>query len=67
MEDVYDEMMRSIRICNKIFNIIEKIYEKTTCAVVVNELLTEWILTEGCLFSPTLVNFFLGFVMDELK
>ena len=34
--------MRSIGICNKIINIIEKICEKATCAVVVDELLTEW-------------------------
>ena len=66
------KMMRSIGVCNKIVNIIEKMYEKTTCAIVVDELLTEWFsvsvgVRQGCLLSPTLFNLFLDFVMDELK
>ena len=65
-------MMRSIGICNKIVSIIEKMYEKTTCAVIVDGLLTEWFsvnvcVRQGCLLSPTLFNLFLDFVMDELK
>ena len=64
--------MRSIGICNKIVSIIEKMYEKTTCAVIVDGLLTEWFsvsvgVRQGCLLSPTLFNLFLDFVMDELK
>ena len=66
------KMMRSIGVCNKIISIIEKMYEKTTCAIVVDELLTEWFsvsvgVRQGCLLSPTLFNLFLDFVMDELK
>ena len=58
--------------CNKIINIIEKMYEKTTCAVVVDGLLTEWFsvsvgVRQGCLNSPNLFILFLDFVVDELK
>ena len=58
--------------CNKIINIIEKMYEKTTCAVVVDGLLTEWFsvsvgVRQGRLNSPNLFNLFLDFVVDELK
>ena len=65
-------MMRSIGFCNKIVSIIEKMYEKTTCTVAVDGLLTEWFslgvgVRQGCLLSPTLFNLFLDFVMDELK
>ena len=35
-------MMRSIGICNKIVNIIEKTYGKPICAVIVDGLPTEW-------------------------
>ena len=64
--------MRSIGICNKIVNIIEKMYEKTTCAVAVDGRLTQYFpesvgAKQGCLLSPTLSNLFLDFVMDELK
>ena len=65
-------MMISIGICNKIVSIIEKMYEKTTCAVVADGLLTEWFsvsvgVRQGCLLAPTLFNLFLDFVMDKLK
>ena len=36
------KMMRSIGICNKIVNIIEKMLEKTTCTVDLDGLLTDW-------------------------
>ena len=56
----------------KLVNIIEKISEKTTCAVVVDRLLTDWSsvsvgVRQGCLLSPTVFNLILDFVMDELK
>ena len=60
-------------ICNEIVNInIEKMYEKTTCLVDVDGLLTEWFsvsvgVRQGCLLSPTLFNLCLNFAMDELK
>ena len=64
--------MRSISFCNKIVSIIEKMYEKTTYAVFVDGILTEWFsvsvcVRQGCLLSRTLFNLFLDFVMDELK
>ena len=64
--------MRSIGICNKIVNIIEKMYEKTTYADAVDGLLTEWFsvnvgVRQGCLLSPTLFNLFFDFAMYELK
>ena len=42
-----------------IVNIIEKMYEKTTCAVVADGLLTEWFsvsvgVKQGCLLPPSL-------------
>ena len=66
------KMMRSIGICNKIVNIIEKMYEKTTCTVAVDGRLTQCFpesvgARQGCLLSPTLSNLFLDFVIDELK
>ena len=47
-------------------------YEKTTCAVVVDGLLTDWFsvivgVRQGFLLSPNLFSLFLEFVMDELK
>ena len=47
-------------------------YDKTTCAVVIDALLTEWlsvsvVVRQGCLLSPTLFNLFLDFTMDEIK
>ena len=56
----------------KLVNIIEKISEKTTCAVVADRLLTDWSsvsvgVRQGCLLSPTVFNLILDFVMDELK
>lgn len=42
-------MMKSMGICNEIiksivYDIIEKMYEKTRCAVAVDEHITEWFL-----------------------
>ena len=56
----------------KLVNIIEKISEKTTYAVVVDRLLTDWSsvsvgVRQGCLLSPTVLNLILAFIMDELK
>ena len=56
--------MRSIVINKKIVRIVEKMYGKTICAVVVDDLLTEWIsvsagVRQGCLLSPTLFTLFL--------
>lgn len=61
------KMMRSIGICNKIVNIIEKMHEKATCAVAVDGILTGWFsvsvgVRQG-LLSPSLFNLFLDFVM----
>ena len=58
------KMMRSIGINKKIVRIVEKMYDKTICAVVVDDLLTEWIsvsvgVRQGCLLSPTLFTLFL--------
>ena len=66
------KMMRSIIINKNIVSIVEKMYDKTTCVVVVDGLLTEWFsvsvgVRQGCLPSPTLFNLFLDFVMDEIK
>ena len=70
-------MMKSMGICNEIiknivYDIIEKMYEKTRCAVAVDEHLTEWFLVsedarQSFLTSPTLFNLFLDFVENELK
>ena len=54
------KMMRSIGKNKKIVSFVEKIYDKTTCAVVVNGLLTEWLsvsvgVRQGCLLSPNFV------------
>ena len=54
------KMMRSIGKNKKIVSFVEKIYDKTTCAVAVNGLLTEWFsvsvgVRQGCLFSPNFV------------
>ena len=64
--------MRSIAINKKIIMIVKKMYDKTTCAVVLDGLLTEWFSVSvgvrlGCLLSPTLLNLFRDFVMDETK
>ena len=53
-------MMRSIGRNKKIVSFVEKICDKTTCAVVVNGLLTEWFsvsvgVRQGCLLSPNFV------------
>ena len=64
--------MRSIGINKKIIKIVKKMYDKTTSAVVVDGLLTKWFSVSvgvrlGCLLSPTLLNLFRDFVMDETK
>ena len=56
----------------KLVNIIEVMYKKTQCAIMVNGQITEWFevavsVRQGCLLSPTLFNIFLDFVMMELK
>ena len=66
------KVMRSIDINKKIVNLVEKMYGKTTCTVVVDWVLTEWFsvsvgVRQGCLHSLTLFNHFLDFVMDEIK
>ena len=64
--------MRSIGINKKIIKIVKKMYDKTTSAVVVDGLLRKWFsfsvgVRLGCLLSPTLLNLFRDFVMDETK
>ena len=59
------KMMKSIGIKKKILHIVEKMYGKTTCAAVVDGLLTERFsvsvaVRQGCLLSPTLFNLFLS-------
>ena len=66
------KMLRSIGVENRLVNIIEKLYDETECAVVINGHITEWFkvtvgVRQGCLLSPILFNIFLEFVMDELK
>ena len=66
------KMMKSIGIDPKIVRIIEKLYQDTECAVVIDGNLTKWFhvlvgVRQGCLLSPTLFNIFLDFVMAELK
>ena len=66
------EMMRSIGIYIKIFTITEQMYEKSTCVIVVDGILTECFsvsvgVRQGCLFSPTLFDLFPDLVMDKLK
>ena len=58
------KMMRSIGICNKIVNIIEKMHEKATCAVVVDGILTRWLslsigVRQGCFLYQLYSIFFL--------
>ena len=53
-------MMISIGINKEIVSIVEKMYDKTTCAVVVDGPLTEWFsvsvgVRQGCLLSPNFV------------
>ena len=45
---------------------------KTTCAVAVDGVLTEWFsvsvgVRQSCLFSATFFNLFFDFVMEEIK
>ena len=66
------KMLRAIGIDEKIVNIVEKLYDETECAVVINGHITNWFIVsvgvrQGCLLSPTLFNVFLKFVMDEVK
>jgi len=54
------KMMKSIGIHTKIVRIIEKLYQDTECAVVIDGKLTKWFhvlilrVRQGCLLSPTL-------------
>ena len=55
------KMMISIGINKEIASIVEKMYDKTTCAVVVDGPLTEWFsvsvgVWQGCLLSPNFVE-----------
>ena len=66
------KMLRSIGVPKKLVNVIEKMYEYTQCAVVINGQLTEWFqvmvgVRQGCLLSPTLFNLFLDFLMKEIR
>ena len=65
------KMLRAIGVNSSIVNMIENMYNKTTCAVIVNGYMTDWFevmigVRQGCLLSPTLFNVFLDFVMEEL-
>ena len=65
-------ILRSIGVNQKYINIIEKMYEKTECSVIIDKNLTEWFrvkvgVRQGCILSPTFFNIFLEFVMDELS
>ena len=65
------KMMYSIGINSKIIKIIESMYNKSSCTIIVDGKLTEWFkvaigVRQGCLLSPTLFNLFLDFVMEEL-
>ena len=65
-------MMIAIGVDTKIVNIIEALYKDTECAIVIDGHITEWFkvnigVLQGCIFSPTLFNIFLEFVMKEQK
>ena len=65
-------MLRAIGVNNKIIKIIENMYSKTLCSVVIDGYKTEWFevligVRQGCLLSPTLFNVFLDFVMEEVN
>ena len=66
------KMLKAIGVNKKIVNIIERMYDKTICSVVVEGYSTEWFevmigVRQGCLLSPTLFNVFLDFVMKEIN
>ena len=66
------KMMRAIGVSSRFVNILEKMYDKTNCAVVIEGHITGWFhvsvgVRQGCLLSPTLFNLFLDFVMEEIK
>ena len=66
------KMMLAIGVPSIIVNTIQKMYENTNCAVLVNGRLTDWFkvtigVRQGCLLSPTLFNLFLDFLMKELR
>ena len=65
-------MVTAIGINNKVVNIIENMYNKTICSVVLDGNQTGWFqvvvgVGQVCLLSPTLFNLFLDFVMQEIK
>ena len=66
------KMLLSIGVDQNIVSIIEKLYDDTECAVVIDGQITEWFsvevgLRQGCLLSPVLFNLFLEQVMKEIK
>ena len=65
------KMMLKISVNKQIVNIIQSMYSKSTCSVIIDGRLTDWFavtvgVRQGCRLSPTLFNLFLEFVMDEL-
>ena len=64
--------MKNTGINPNIIKIIQYMYENTECSVLVDGRLTKWLevtvgVRQGCILSPSLFNFFLEFVMDDLK
>ena len=66
-------MIRAVDInSNNIVNIIENIYNKTICSLVIDGYQTGWFevvvgVRQGCLLSPTLFIMFLNFILQKVK